>query len=143
VDHTSDLTWPTIELPILRAAIAAYEIGHDLTRAARAAVPQLTDRHFNITIEALHDAGYLKANVVPAWGETAPIRVSIMKPMPDAHRAVDRWPTANALVAQLAAAFEQAAADETDVERKLSYCEAAKAIVTGVATTAISKYMGL
>lgn len=143
MDHTITPTWATVELPILRAIIQAETDNTDYTATARAAVPDIDDRHFRRAVAALAEDDYLDATVVPVAEENVPIRVVVRKPLPKTRRAVGQWPTADGLAAELAAAFDRAADVEDDVDRKLSYRSAAQAIVTGVATTAITKYMGL
>jgi hypothetical protein len=139
VDHTITPTWATVELPILRAIVQADIDGDDLTAAARAACGD--DERFARRLDALHEAGYIEAKFMHANNRSYGARV--VRPTAEARRAVGQWPTADGLATELAAAFDRAADLEDDVDRKLSYREAAKAIVTGVATTAITKYMGL
>lgn len=141
MDYTITPTWATVELPILRAIVQADIRGDDLNAAAQTAVAGLDRPRFVRVLQSLHEAGYIEAKVMHADNQVMSARV--VRPSASARRLVGQWPTADGLAAELAAAFEQAADVETDADRKLSYRAAAQTILTGVATTAISKYMGL
>ncbi|MEQ1703892.1 MAG: hypothetical protein ABMA25_27610 [Ilumatobacteraceae bacterium] len=135
-------TWQTIDLPILRAVVAAEHEGRHLGQAVRDATEHLEARLVEVHLQALIDAGYLHGNVQRAAGGVI-YNIAVGRPTERGRRAVDQWPTVDGFAAELATAFDRAADAETDESRKLGYREAAKAILTGVATTAIGKYMGL
>lgn len=55
VDHAITPTWATVELPILRAVIQAEIENTDYTATARAAVPDIDDRHFRRAVAGLSE----------------------------------------------------------------------------------------
>lgn len=144
MDHTEITpTWATVELPILRAIVQAEIDGADLDDAAAAAARSTgASTRYNRVISSLIDADYLHGQAHRA-GNGEVYSVGIDAPSERARRAVGQWPTAEGLATALADAFEQAADAEDDAERKLSYREAAKAVLTGVAIAAITKVAGL
>jgi hypothetical protein len=88
-------TWTQREMPILRAVRTAEEAGEDVERAARAAVEDLAPDLYNETINALTEAGFLDAAVMPQGA--GKLVVHIRRRLPRGREAVGQWPTAPTL----------------------------------------------
>ncbi len=112
-------TWATRELPILRAALRRIDAGEDL--------PTLED----IRAEAGLDVVQMRAGLMAldgAWpaylevthylGGAGVVGGHVSAVRERARRELGTWPSAEALVDRLGAAFAQAADNETDPQRK-------------------------
>lgn len=112
-----DSTWETRDLPVLNAVVRLLDSGEYVAYVRDIAAetglePETVVRALD-ALEGPYVRDFIK---LATGGDPNPWRVE--KVTPDARRVVGQWPTAESLVARMAAAFNEAAADETDSERK-------------------------
>jgi hypothetical protein len=141
-------TWYNRELPVLRAAVAAFErdLGRllpevsDLAEATGLAADDVAR-----AVAALHPE-YLDLQTTP--GE--PTSWFVQRVHTSARRAVGQWPSPDTLAAQLAAAMQQVAEHTSDPDAKSRLRRAAEAIgglakdvLTEVGTKMLEHQIGL
>jgi len=113
-------TWAARELPVLAATVHLLEESYMVTVTDIAARTGLDEQAVARALEAL-DPVYVDFRKTTTGGD--PTFWYVLKATPAARQAVGQWPTAETLIAALAAELTAAAADEQDAERKglLSY----------------------
>lgn len=144
----AEYTWDARELPILEAIAAALETGADPARAARDAVPSITDDQYMLTIESLHEAQYIEAHLIPT-GQARLIAAIPVRLLPAGKRAVRQWPSGDPGEA-LVSAVRRAMEAEPDADRKGrlrkvldALLNAGQDIVTQVAVGAVKSSVGI
>lgn len=113
-------TWAARDLPVLAATVHLLEESYMVTVTDIAARTGLDEQAVARALEAL-DPVYVDFRKTTTGGD--PTFWYVLKATPAARQAVGQWPTAETLIAALAAELTAAAADEQDAERKglLSY----------------------
>lgn len=143
-------TWATRDLPVLRAIVALADKGRDMLQSHELAEWTGMDHaHVVTALFALaHEqpplftyqdaADYEERNLV------------VVNPTGEARRRVGTWPTPDSLAEAIVAAFEHAAKDEPDAERRSKLGQLAKSltgvgsgVLTGVTTAVINGSLGV
>jgi hypothetical protein len=115
-------TWTSRELPLLRIAVREVDQGRDVGFQAMADEAAIDIKQVCVAMEALRDAGYVQGWF--AAGDAGTVK-SVSG---EARRTVGTWPTAENVVAQLAAALDLAAEQAEEPERKGRLKAAAEAL---------------
>jgi hypothetical protein len=115
-----DDTWAARDLPVLAATVARLEESYLVTVSDIAASTGLPEQAVAHALEAL-DPVFVDFRKTTTGGD--PTFWYVLKVTPAARQAVGQWPTAETLVAALAAQLSAAAQAEQDAERRglLSY----------------------
>ncbi len=143
-DHLPE-TWTTRELPILRRILARFDSGDHLVdaRALQSELPQIPPGQLRVGLRALDDAGYL--DFQPTMGGPNRVTGHISAVHERARRELGTWPTPEALVAEIAIAFESAAEAEPEPERRGRLKAAADALGgfgSEVAAAVVARHLG-
>lgn len=118
-------TWAARELPVLAATVHLLEESYMVTVTDIATRTGLDEQAVARALEAL-DPVYVDFRKTTTGGD--PTFWYVLKATPAARQAVGQWPTAETLIAALAAELSTAAADEQDSERKGLLAYAARLI---------------
>jgi hypothetical protein len=118
-------TWAARELPVLAATVHLLEESYMVTVTDIATRTGLDEQAVARALEAL-DPAYVDFRKTTTGGD--PTFWYVLKATPAARQAVGQWPTAETLIAALAAELTTAAADEQDAERKGLLAYAARLI---------------
>lgn len=143
-------TWQTIDLPILRAIVAAEQNDRrEITRAARDATPKLPDHQFKRSIRLLAEDGNIEAEIRtnPMGGIAI---ADVHRAAPKAYKATGAWPNGDTFLSDLLLALKSAEQAEPSTEERSKITAALKAIGSFTGATAanvlaplVSKRLGL
>lgn len=117
-------TWRDRDLPLLRVAVRAAELGAIPEFEQLEAETGVTEQQVRIGVRALHDGGYVKA-----YFDGGMSGGRILDVTERGRRATGAWPSAAAITEDLARALADAAEHEPDAGRK-SWL---KSVATGMA----------
>jgi hypothetical protein len=137
-------TWPTVELPILRAIVRAQQNQEIVWKAVIDAVPDLDQRLRQTTLFWLHDAEYITATV-SVFGDSIQVRGATEKTL----RLTGAWPTPESELARLIALLdERIASAEGDEKTKLQRLRDAlvgmgQGTAAGVLAGFLRQYLGI
>lgn len=138
-------TWATRDLPILREALLALDMGEEADLEAIRTRLGMTATEIRIGVEALANANppYLEWTIGNGWnGERSP--GSIDRVFERARRELGTWPTPDSFVTELATALRQAADAEPEPEKKNKLQATADALLSfgrDVAVLVAAKYV--
>lgn len=136
-------TWTTRELPILRRILARIDSGDGFIelRTLASELPEIPPEQIRIGIEALEDAGYIDVTFMMG----RPLAGHVDRVHERARRELGTWPTPEGLVAEIVVAFEHAAAQTDEPERRTKLQAVADALggfARDVAVGVVSKHVG-
>lgn len=109
-------TWQTIDLPILRAIVAAEQNGRNVNEAARGAVPSLEHGRFKKHIRLLKQDGYLTAEVCLNASNGIVASDRVLSASPKAYSVTGAWPNAETVLRDLLLALQAAEQAEPNAE---------------------------
>jgi predicted ArsR family transcriptional regulator len=135
-------TWATRELPILRAALRHADVSDQpISIPELQAEVGLDDTQMRVALRALDDAGYLEVGFTGGGGCNGQVWGVDER----ARRELGTWPSADNLVAELAAALREASEVSSEPEQSGKLRAAADAL-TGfardVAVAVVARHVG-
>lgn len=120
-DESAQSTWPTRELPILRAALRAVDAGGDFVELEDIRLEAgISAGQFRVGAQALHDAGYLDVIFMPGWTDDH-ASGNLRSVHERTRRELGSWPTADDVVDRLVAALTAAADNAPEPEKKTMF----------------------
>ena len=122
-------TWTTRELPILREALARWDVsGQPVSLEELRAQFEMTGNQMYAAIDALSNATppYVDVTLTAGWSDWR-AGGHITRVHERARRQLGTWPSADGLVTEIAVALSQAAEDAAEPEQKKRLRAAAEA----------------